>query len=870
MYSNKLRSILLAILLVAVISIFSGSSEVFATPTYYYPVVSKDFLVTNTFRSTVTTSGAVSAVAGSPDGNLFKIKTTENAYGSYSHWQVVLDFGGIFIGNDVHLSVKSRGQRLDGDGRMGTVLNQYIDLSEDGINWQSVEGNWTCEINCALDWFSDISLGARTFRYVRLRTTFHHGTHEVGLDAVRIWNAALKPVDVKVLDAPNNTAVSVISANSDGWPAPNPLTASVTLSCPAGRTTCDYPLSFHISDGRFYVFERDLSSVFGSGIDNCSITTTGTIYSQTGYQAVCQIPVPSGETRTLKWQVWVQPSAGTTLSVNAVWQGNGQDTKNVSVGAAQIKPLVFLPGFLGTYPAEHNGDIDPLLNTYDNLLAALQRAGYELGNAGSGATLVTFGYDWRNPLGNIGRTTLRNDVEAILNTPATQRKIYVDYAKVDLMGHSTGGIVARAFIEDSGRNNEQKVNRLITVGTPHRGLPAAYRGWYGGQADALGMNHTQMMAILTGFAICDDTLDLGGWMDMASGGDFYANALYNYLKLHVPSVQNFLPVADVPYAYLVNNVSPYNQTYPYGRPDNSFLEDLNATGGDYDVSKITQIPQVVSSYSESFLPEAQYRVNTPPYGQGAQKQWGYGRIVKKLKDSINVPGDGFVPAYSANLKEVDALFNAVNVSARNEDDVDHLGLMRNPTMIRRLVSLLIGQDVTVFDNFWNDAYSEIGDLSKMWAIVTCSPVNTLVTDPLGHQAGLDPMTGQIINEIPGAIVSESGTEPQIILIPEVIGQYQVQGTGTASGAYKIAAMRVTESNPEPALTAALTGTITAGQTFNFAFDAPAFVYLPLVLKSTVTTASAMAPAGGTIFSSPIAVPKQQPIFNSPVPLPQKR
>ncbi len=203
--------------------------------------------------------------------------------------------------------------------------------------------------------------------------------------------------------------------------------------------------------------------------------------------------------------------------------------------------------------------------------------------------------------------------------------------------------------------------------------------------------------------------------------------------------------------------------------------------------------------------------------------------------------------------------------------VNHMSLMSNPVMIRRLVSLLTGQDVTVFENFWNDTHTEIGNLSKMWATVTCSPVNTLVTDPLGRRAGLDPTTGQIINEIPEAIVSEQGTEPHIILVPEVIGQYQVQGTGTASGAYKIAAMRVVEGNSEPALTAALTGTINTGQTLNFAFDAPAFVYLPLVLKNTGTNAPVIVPAAGsTTFSSPVAAPKQRPIFNSPVPLPQKR
>lgn len=886
MYSNRLRGILLVIILVMAINVFPGSSDVFATPTYYYPVVSEDFEVTSTFRATVTTSGNVSAIAGSPDGSMFKVRTTETGPGSYSHWQVVLDFGGILTGSDVHASVRSTGRRLGGDGRMGTVLNQYIDVSLDGVNWQSVEGNWACGVNCALGWYSDISLGTRMFRYARLRTTFHHGTYEVALDSFRVWNVAYKPVLVSVTDAQTGAAVSDVSANNKGWPAPNPLVSAVTLSCPAGGTVCNFPLSFNVSGGRFYVFDRDLSGVFGSGVDNCAVTPTGNGYSQTGYQANCQIAIPAGESRLLKWFIWVQPSDAATLNVSATW-GGGQDAKGVSVGRAQIRPLVFLPGFVGTYPPEHGGEMDPLLNTYDNLLAALRRAGYELGNAGSGATLVTFGYDWRNPLGNIGRTTLRTDVEAILNPPAAQKKSYGDYTKVDLMGHSTGGLVARAFIEDSGRNNQQKVNRLVTVGTPHRGLPPAYRGWYGGQADALGLNQTQMMSVLTGFAICDDTLDLVGWMDATLGDDFYANALYNYIKLHIPSTRNFLPAADVPYAYLVNNVSPYNQTYPYGRPDNPFLEDLNTTGGDYDVSKLTQIPEVISSYSESLFPEARYRVNPPPYGGGSQVQWGYGRVLPGLTYSFgdpNLPGDGFVPAYSSNLREVSALTNAGNITARNESSIllpdgtnlnaSHLSLMYDQAMIRRLLSLMTGRDLTLFESFWNKPHSEPGYLFQGWAIVTCSPVNTLVTDPLGRRAGLDQVNGQIINEIPGATVSEQGTEPQIILVPEVAGQYQVQGIGTGQGGYKVAAMRVVAGSSEPELAEAAIGIISPGQTFSFTFDAKAYVYLPLVLKNDGGSVPLMAMPEivEPIFSSPVASPGQRmpSLFSSPMAVPESK
>ncbi|MDP3684830.1 MAG: hypothetical protein Q8S01_12955, partial [Ignavibacteria bacterium] len=50
--------------------------------------------------------------------------------------------------------------------------------------------------------------------------------------------------------------------------------------------------------------------------------------------------------------------------------------------------------------------------------------------------------------------------------------------KVDIIGHSMGGLVARSMIEKY--NGAQFVNKLITLGTPHLGSPlAAIRGWLG-------------------------------------------------------------------------------------------------------------------------------------------------------------------------------------------------------------------------------------------------------------------------------------------------------------------------------------------------------------------------------------------------------
>ena len=117
-----------------------------------------------------------------------------------------------------------------------------------------------------------------------------------------------------------------------------------------------------------------------------------------------------------------------------------------------------------------------------------------------------------------------------------------------------------------------------------------------------------------------------------------------------------------------------------------------------------------------------------------------------------------------------------------------------------------------------------------FAIITCSPVNTLVTDPRGRQIGLDLTTGAVINEIPGAAISDLGTEPHIILVPQVPGEYQVQSVGTNTGDYKVIALGIVENDKKPKLMGYMTGTITISETDGFTFNVPSLVHLPIILK----------------------------------------
>jgi uncharacterized repeat protein (TIGR01451 family) len=73
------------------------------------------------------------------------------------------------------------------------------------------------------------------------------------------------------------------------------------------------------------------------------------------------------------------------------------------------------------------------------------------------------------------------------------------------------------------------------------------------------------------------------------------------------------------------------------------------------------------------------------------------------------------------------------------------------------------------------------DLSALWATMA-SPATMLVTDPLGRRAGTDPISGNVLNEIPGALVSPMGSEPKVLAVLRPIGgRYIFSAIGTGSG-----------------------------------------------------------------------------------------
>jgi hypothetical protein len=76
--------------------------------------------------------------------------------------------------------------------------------------------------------------------------------------------------------------------------------------------------------------------------------------------------------------------------------------------------------------------------------------------------------------------------------------------------------------------------------------------------------------------------------------------------------------------------------------------------------------------------------------------------------------------------------------------------------------------------------------TKTLSLSLHSAASFYVIDPQGQRIGINPETGQIINEIPGAVYTALENEPQFIIIPDpLIGIYDSKLLGTATGTYTL-------------------------------------------------------------------------------------
>jgi len=149
------------------------------------------------------------------------------------------------------------------------------------------------------------------------------------------------------------------------------------------------------------------------------------------------------------------------------------------------------------------------------------------------------------------------------------------------------------------------------------------------------------------------------------------------------------------------------------------------------------------------------------------------------------------------------------------DERDSKSNIMDPISLRDL--LKYPGEYTVTLRLWNEDYTEKYDevvfpsieYSPLIEFYLASPADLYVTDPDGFHVGVDPSTGEVINEILGAVYTGQGSEPQIIAIPDPLdGNYEVLVIGTATGNYSLTIEFITL---EETVTQTYTGEIVQGR-----------------------------------------------------------
>lgn len=188
-------------------------------------------------------------------------------------------------------------------------------------------------------------------------------------------------------------------------------------------------------------------------------------------------PITSGKVGVL---IWPGGYAG-YRSITTTQYDNIVVTSLVSTPSPTPTPtpspnlIILLPGLgaswnhgamiLGDTKPPKDWYMTPFVKSYDGLVQTLKNAGYE--NSGENQNLFIFNYDWRQQIETTANR-LGNYIENTVDPPTG--------TKIDLIGHSLGGMVARTYIQ---KNSDHQIDQLVTLGSPHKGAPQVYYLWEG-------------------------------------------------------------------------------------------------------------------------------------------------------------------------------------------------------------------------------------------------------------------------------------------------------------------------------------------------------------------------------------------------------
>jgi formylglycine-generating enzyme required for sulfatase activity/pimeloyl-ACP methyl ester carboxylesterase len=349
----------------------------------------------------------------------------------------------------------------------------------------------------------------------------------------------------------------------------------------------------------------------------------------------------------------------------------------------------------------------PVEDFYQGFVEALTRSGY---------TVYMFPYDWRLDIA-VAAEALDTWVSQIAGTTG----------KVILVGHSMGGLVARAYVSDPER--AAKVDKVITVGTPYLGAPNTAFVMMTGRAEIVPITGLRPMLEPAKNDIRTIIRNSPGAMQLLPSRNYFAYGPYysaRGLTLEsFESTSNYF-VSEGQNGYVLQIADQFHQR----------LDDFRANyhlEGDYYVLAARHLPTWSSIRDNRWCIDMPDQIFGLPLSQ-------FRRCVSRFERDKYLWGDGTVPDVSSHLSVMGgALRGSAKVCSYIAIDKAHNQLLSSQFVQQDVLRILEGRP--------EDTHCELDELSgrlKVNSVASGFREFTVwgngyvrVEDPQGNYTGLD-------------------------------------------------------------------------------------------------------------------------------------
>lgn len=493
-----------------------------------------------------------------------------------------------------------------------------------------------------------------------------------------------------------------------------------------------------------------------------------------------------------------------------------------SLVAAQKTPILIIPGVLGTDIYQGNnllwanpkmsfisdGFMDPLglnsnLSPIDsdlilgNVIRQRGALGFishytdglinQLASSDFGYTegkdLFTFPYDWRYGVSEDNVNQLKGQINYIL----TQTDAGKAAGKVDIVAHSTGGLLVKKYVMENPTTHG--IGKAIFVGVPNLGAPKAIKTLLeGDNFDVPGLDPAEMQKIAQNMPVI---------YDLSPSAQYY-NSLGSYMRVGVLNV--FSPsYKDLTFS----QAQDYLKTNHFNSQAIDNSANLHSANFDnYDLRS-----EGINLYSI-------VGCKTSTIGKVLDERDINGTHIDYTPNPDgNFSGDGTVPFGSADslVVDEDKVFFAPKVK--------HGDMLSVNGPLQEIVNLLTGSNLdTKGKILTHNSVQQNPSLCQIKGenLKIHSPLAIDIVDQDGNHSGPLP-DGSIENSIPGADYEVWGEEKYVFLPTDDSQQYKINVAGTGNGTFTLDDESVDNNIPTQTqvfsnlpVTPALTGTVSLG------------------------------------------------------------